>query len=162
MLDTLEKLGDEPPTVNVARNDALYRGQKAHSLDRHGPDIPLHMIPGTKTIEGRIYNDTGWQRAENQSFRWTDHTTMNRAINDYVQRNWERIRNDLAEDGSHEDVYDAHHRIGEGFVNKGMYGAGPRQSQYATTSMFKVRIKLVPGSDPPEPFLLTAYPVGIP
>jgi hypothetical protein len=42
-----------------------------------------------------------------------------------------------------------------------MYGAGPRAARYAATSFVTIRIKLVPGSDPPEPFIVTAFPAGL-
>lgn len=86
---------------------------------------------------------------------------MNRTINDYVERNWDRIRDDLALDGAHDGTFDAGHRVGQGYYNDGMYGAGPRNSHYAETSFVKIRIRLVPGSDPPESFILTAFPLGI-
>ena len=98
---------------------------------------------------------------ENWSYRWSDPSTMNRTINEYVRRNWEAIRSDLALGRTHRGGFDAGHRIGEGYFNNGMYGAGPRQSQYAATSLAVIRIRLVPGADPPQPFLVTAFPAGI-
>jgi hypothetical protein len=117
--DVLDKLGREPPKVNVARNDAEFGDEGAHTLDRHGPDIPLPRDPNTKTIEGRIFGDNPWRR-ENSSFKWTD-----------------------------------------GYFNKGMYGAGPRQAQLWSTSLVKIRLRLVDGSDPPQPFILTAFPPAL-
>jgi len=144
----------------VARNDAEFGDEGAHTLDRHGPDIPLPRDPNTKTIEGRIFGDNPWRR-ENSSFKWTDHTTMNRTINDYISRNWDAVRHDLAITGSHEGVFDAGHRVGVGYFNKGMYGAGPRQAQLWSTSVVKIRLRLVDGSDPPQPFILTAFPAAL-
>lgn len=86
---------------------------------------------------------------------------MNRTVNDYVERNWDRIRDDLALEGAHDSSFDAGHRVGQGYYNDGMYGAGPRNSHYSETSFVKVRIRLVPGADPPELFILTAFPQGI-
>jgi len=43
----------------------------------------------------------------------------------------------------------------------GCTGSGPRDSQYAATSLVVVRIRLVPGSDPPQPFIVTAFPAGL-
>ena len=158
---TRDRLGSEPPKVNVEVNDIRHRLRNAHTDRDHGPTIPLRRDLRVKTIEGRIYGDDGWARPANGSFKWSDPSTMNRTVNDYVSRNWEQIRNNLAIAGEHEDVFDAGHRIGEGFVNRGMYGAGPRAAQYGTTSVVRIVIHLVPGSDPPEPFILTAFPTAL-
>jgi hypothetical protein len=87
---------------------------------------------------------------------------MNRVVNEYVRRNWETIRSDLAMGEDHVGSFDAGQRVGEGYYNAGMHGAGPTSSHYAETSYVKIRIRLVPGSDPPEPFIVTAYPSGLP
>ncbi|MFI7547582.1 hypothetical protein [Actinoplanes sp. NPDC049599] len=156
-----DQLGDEPPRFDIAANDAGYGAHGAHTDDRHGPGIPLPRAPGRQTVEGRVHGDDPWPRPENWSYRWTDPSTMNRTVNDYVRRNWDRIRDDLALEGAHDGGFDAGHRVGQGYYNDGMYGAGPRHSRYAETSLVKIRIRLVPGSDPPETFILTAFPVGI-
>ncbi|MDY7090332.1 MAG: hypothetical protein SYR96_35225 [Actinomycetota bacterium] len=161
MMNRYEQLGDTPPTFNLARNDDAFGAEGAHTVERHGPDVPLRRDPNTRTVEGRIYGDPPWPRPENRSYRWTDHTTMNREINRYVQENWETIRSDLAETGRHEGGFDANHRVGEGYYNKGMFGAGPRQVEYGATSLVTVRIKVAPGSDPPRPFIVTAFPSGL-
>jgi hypothetical protein len=158
-LRVYDQLGVDPPKIDVALNDAAH--SRAHTLERHGPDVPLRQQPGVQTIEGRIYGDYGWGQPENQSFKWDDPTVMTREINDYVQRNWETIRSDLATDGVHEGRYDAGHRVGEGFLNGGMYGFGPRQAQYTPTSLVRLRIRLVPGADPAQPLLVSAFPAGI-
>jgi hypothetical protein len=160
-MDRYEKLGSEPPRFNVANNDAIFQGDGAHTSVRHGPDIPLQRDPATQTIEGRIHGDSPWPKAENFSHRWTDPSTMNRTINDYVRENWEDIRSNLATDGVHRAKFDAHHRVGEGYYNVGMHGAGPRQSRFSTTSFVSLTIRLVPGSDPPQPFIVTAFPSGL-
>jgi hypothetical protein len=154
-----DRLGATPPRIDVALNDAAHPG--AHTLDRHGPDIPLRQQAGVQTIEGRIHGDHGWEKAENQSFRWDDPKVMAREINDYVQRNWETIRSDLATDGVHAGGYNAGHRVGEGFLNNGMYGLGPRHADYLPTSLVRLRIRLVPGADPPQTFLVSAFPAGL-
>jgi hypothetical protein len=161
MLATYDKLGDQPPNFKVAKNDDLYQDEGAHTMKHHGGDVPLQHTPGTRTIEGRLYGDHGWRRPENKSFRWTDHHTMNRTINDYVSRNWETIRSDLAMTGVHRRTFDAGHRVGEGFVNDGMFSAGPVKPRYMTTSFVTIRMRLAPGTDPPEPFILTAFPAGL-
>jgi hypothetical protein len=86
---------------------------------------------------------------------------MNRPINDSVRDNWEKIRNDLATGDPHRAVFDAHHRVGEGFVNKNMGGLGPREARYATTSVARILIDVIPGSDPPVPFILTTFPSAL-
>ena len=163
-----EQLGDEPPRFNIAANDAAYGTHGAHTDARHGPNIPLERDRGQlstedpqPTIEGRIYGDRPWPKAENWSYRWTDSTTMHRTVNDYVERNWEQIRDDLAFNGAHDSSFDAGHRVGQGYYNDGMYGAGPQNSRYSETSYVKIRIRLVPGADPPEPYILTAFPLGM-
>lgn len=157
-----DQLGDAPPKFKVAAKDDRYKANKAHTIDNHGPDIPLSRDPNsTRTIEGRIYGDSDWDRAENQSIRWTDHTTMNREINDFVARNWTEIRSRLAVEGQYSGAFNAGHRVGEGFYNDGMYGAGPRRARYTAASLVRVTINLAAGTDPPEPFILTAYPAVI-
>jgi hypothetical protein len=154
-------LGDEPPRFTIAANDATHSNHGAHTEDRHGPGIPLARDPSQRTIEGRIYGDQPWGKPENWSYRWSDPSTMNRTVNDYVQRNWDRIRDDLALLGGHDGSFDAGHRVGQGYYNEGMYGAGQSQAHYTETSFVKIRIRVVPGSDPPEPYILTAFPLGI-
>jgi hypothetical protein len=161
IMDRYDRLGTEPPRFNIAANDAAHGSRGAHTGERHGPDVPLSRDPATRTVEGRIYGDSPWTRPENWSFRWTDPSTMNRAVNEYVQRNWEQIRSDLALRGRHSGGFDAGHRTGEGYYNTGMFGSGPRSSQYTATSLVMVRIRLVPGSDPPQPFVISAFPAGL-
>lgn len=157
-----EQLGDFPARFRLTSDDITYREQGAHTLEKHGPEVPLHRgEDGVRTIEGRIYGDEPWARPESWSYRWTDRTTMQTTINDYVAGNWESIRSNLALDGFHEGRFDAGHLVGEGFYNRGMYGAGPREAHYAQTSFVRLRIELVPGSDPAEPFVLTAFPAGL-
>jgi len=156
-----DQLGDEPPRFNVADNDAAYNTEGAHTIDRHGPDIPLRRDTTGKTIEGRIYGDDPWQKSATASYKWVDPSTMNRELNRYVRENWTAIRSDLAVDEFHESTFDAGHRVGQGYYNKGMYGAGPREAEYGETSLVRVRIKVVAGSDPAEPFIVSAFPAGL-
>jgi hypothetical protein len=155
------QLGDEPPKVNIVDNDAAYRANHAHTIERHGPDIPLSRDPSTKTIEGRIYGDAPWREPVSGSYRWTDSSTMNREVNRYIRENWPEIRDDLALDEFHEKLFDAGHHVGLGYHNKGMYGAGPRQAVYGVTSLVRIRIRVVPGSDPATPFIVSAFPAGL-
>jgi hypothetical protein len=159
VMDRHAQLGDQPPKFDLAQNDATHGS--AHTIERHGPEIPLRRDPNGRSVEGRIYGDPPWAKVEGKSYQWTDPSTMNREINKYVRDNWNSIRDDLALDTYHDGVFDAGHRIGRGYYNKGMYGAGPRQAEYGETSLVRVRIRLVAGSDPVEPFVVTAFPAGL-
>ncbi|MGW4351641.1 alpha/beta hydrolase [Nocardia sp. NPDC004582] len=159
-----EALGEEPPRVNIGENDAAYSAGGAHTIERHGPEVPLNRVdapPGDRTIEGRIYGDQPWGPQQNWSYRWTDVSTMNRTINDYLRANWENIRTDLALNGEHSAIFDAGHSVGEGFYNQGMGGVGPRLAHYTQTSHAKVVLTLIPGT-PPSFMVLTAFPSGLP
>ncbi len=87
---------------------------------------------------------------------------MTRTINDYVARNWDAIRSDLAQDDRHSAYFNAGHKVGEGYFNTGMYSSAPDQSRFSTTS--HVRITILPdrGTDPPTPYILTAFPAPNP
>ncbi|MCM3883411.1 hypothetical protein [Frankia sp. R82] len=161
---TYEKLGDVPWKVDFDQNDQLYGTGGAHTLERHGSDVPLyqHENPGGRTLEGRIYGDPPWQQSANFSYRWVSNRTMRDTVNQYVQANWEKIRSDLALDGYHAHAFDAGHLTGEGFFNR-TYGApGAPDAAYGQTSYVEIRIKLVPGADPPQPYIVTAYPRALP
>lgn len=159
ILHRYDQLGDTAPEINLAANEAAYAAFGAHTLERHGPDIPLNGTPGTRTIEGRIYGDPPWGYAANWSHRWTDWTTMHRTINRYLYDNWENIRMDLAS-GQHRAVFDAGHRVGEGYFNSAMHSAGPRRAVYHATSLVRIVVQTVPDSDRPQPFILSAFPTG--
>jgi hypothetical protein len=158
--DRYHQLGDEPPDFDLVANDDAYHDRGAHTIDRHGPDIPLRRDPRTKTIEGRIYGDRPWADKVTRSYQWLDLPTMNREVNAYVRLNWETIRADLALGQPHRGDFDAGYRIGRGYFNSGMYGRGPRRAQYGETTRFKVLIRLAPGLVPATPFILSAYPWG--
>jgi hypothetical protein len=157
-VDDYNALGEDPPRLNIGENDAAHVGDGAHTTERHGPDVPLNRGPG-RTIEGRIYGDPPWGSQENWSYRWSDASTMNRTVNDYIAANWDTIRSDLALNGRHNSTFDAGHRTGEGFYNEGMYGSGPRSAHYGQTSYATVRLELIPGN-PPTFFVVTAFPAG--
>jgi hypothetical protein len=161
MMARYEQLGDEPPVIDLAANDAQHGAIGAHTVERHGPQVPLDRATGTRTIEGRIYGDPPWPREENWSYRWSDTATMNRTVNQLIRENWETIRSDLAEFGSFRNTFDAGQVIGEGFFNRGMHGTGPRDATFAPATFVELRIRLVPGSDPVEMFVVTAYPSGV-
>ena len=132
IINRYEQLGAVPPRFTIADNDRRHRSRGAHTLHRHRPDMPLRRDPGTQTVEGRIYGDDPWGRPENWSHRWTDLTTMHRTINDYVRRNWETIRSDLALEDEHVASFDARQRIGVGYYNDGIFGTGPRNVTVCT------------------------------
>jgi hypothetical protein len=152
------QLSGELPDFDLADNDAAHGGRGAHTIDRHGPDIPLQRDVSTKTIEGRIYGDPPWSTKATRSYKWTDLSTMNRAVNAYVKQNWEILRADLALRQFHEGIFDAGRRLGRGYYNSGMFGAGPRQARYGETSLCMVRVCLVPEPDSAVPFILSAFP----
>jgi hypothetical protein len=158
-----ELLGEIAPSFDLAVNDQRYLDEGAHTIERHGPDIPLerdpnHQTSEIRTIEGRIFGDRPWRRPENKSFKWIDHATMKNEINGYLQQNWEAIRSDLAMTGEHISEYNAGHLVGHGYYNKGMYGAGDRESKFDRASKVAIRIKIVEGTDPPEFFIISAFP----
>jgi hypothetical protein len=158
-------LGDAPPRINLAENDAAHAGEGAHSLERHGPDVPLtrgDAAPGGRSIQGRIYGDSPWGRAENWSYRWADESTMSRTINSYIRTNWENIRSQLSLTGEFEETFNAGNAIGDGFFNEGMFGSGPRNAVFQRTSYVTLRLRMVPGSTPPTFFVVTAFPSGMP
>ena len=159
-MQAYEALGDAPPKVDMSKNDAAYTD--AHTLERHGPDIPLerNSAPvGDRTVEGRIYGDPPWGKPANYSYKWKDVSTMNRTVNDYLQNNWEQVRSDLALEGRHEATFNTGNAVGEGYYNSGQYGAGPRQAVYGQTSMATITINTVPGN-PSAINIVRAYPNG--
>ena len=144
-------LGDEPPKVNMAKNDAAYTD--AHTLERHGPDIPLERgsAPvGDRTIEGRIYGDEPWRtpgppppdKPDNYSYKWKDASTMNRTVNDYLQNNWEQVRSDIALNGGHDATFNTGHAVGEGYSNSSYHTSNPPNAVYGQTSMVTITIDL--------------------
>jgi hypothetical protein len=42
-------IGVDPPKIDVALNDTAH--STAHTLERHGPDVPLRQQTGVQTIE---------------------------------------------------------------------------------------------------------------
>ncbi|WP_327141955.1 hypothetical protein [Nocardia sp. NBC_01327] len=156
-------LGDEPPRVNIGENDLAHAADGAHTVERHGPDVPLNRDdapPGDRTIEGRIYGDPPWSHAQNWSYRWSDASTMSRTINDYLRANWETVRSDLALDEFHKATFDTGHLTGEGFYNEGMNGLGPKSARAGRTSFATVVLNLIPGR-PPSFLVVSGYPAGL-
>ncbi len=164
-VDLYDALGAMPRRVTVQANDIQYKTfDKAHTRENHGANIVMERAGapnGTRTIEGRIYGDAPWDRAENFSYKWLDDSTMNQTINEYMQKNWNQIREDLVfnEEHNHIALFDAGKAIGEGYYNKNMGGLGARQAEYGKTSQVKIVIKL-DQIEPPSPIIVTSYPAG--
>lgn len=162
-----DQLGERPPRINIEANDAEFgRTEGAHTLERHGPDIPLERgdAPGGRTIEGRIFGDAPWERPENWSYRWLDSSTMNRVVNEMIRANWEQIRSDLAQHGEFNGTFDAGKAVGDGFFNERQALPGGRQApvaKYGVTSYVFIRLVLLAG-EPARFFVETAYPSGLP
>jgi hypothetical protein len=156
-----EQLGDTPPTIDIAANDARFGNHGAHTQERHGPQIKMERSSTERTVEGRIYGDPPWARSENWSYRWRDVPTMNRIINQVIRDDWDVIRNELVFNGYSERKIYIGSVVGDGFFNEGMYGAGSRQAKYSVAAGMVFRLRLVPGSDPAEFFLLTSYPTPV-
>ncbi|MFD4461783.1 putative T7SS-secreted protein [Nocardia sp. NPDC058480] len=162
-IEIYDGLGDTPPRIDMAANDANHVADGAHSLERHGPDVPLNRgdaPQGDRTIEGRIFGDPPWGNQQNWSYRWLDRETMNSTVNDYLRANWDAIRSDLALDGRHRAVFDAGRPTGLGFYNEGMYSPGPRSAHLHHARNAAVVFELIPGS-PPSFMVITAYPAGV-
>jgi len=161
-----DELGERPPRINIEANDAEHAGDGAHTLERHGPDIPLERAdaPAGRTIEGRIFGDAPWDRPENWSYRWLDSSTMNRTINDIIRANWEQIRSDLAQHGEFNGTFDAGKAVGDGFFNERQALPGGRAApvaKYGVTGYVFLRLVLLAG-EPARFFVETAYPSGLP
>lgn len=82
---------------------------------------------------------------------------MNQVVEDYVRLNWEQIKLDMALNGRHATAFDAGTLVGEGFLNKGMGGAGSRQAVYAQTSLVRLIVNLDLGP-PAGIFVYTIFP----
>jgi hypothetical protein len=165
VFERYDRLPEHPPRFNIAENDRIYgnlRPHGPHTLDHHGPQTPLERSPvqDLRTIEGRIYGDSPWRHAQNWSTRWIDTATMQRVIRTHVQEHWDTIRSDLAVDTYYEASFNAGHLVGEGYMNRGYGGSGPPAAEYFRTNLVRIVIRLAPGTDPPEPYVVTAFPIG--
>jgi hypothetical protein len=45
VMDIYQRLGDQPPEIDIATNDAAYGSHGAHTEDRHGLSVPLQRDP---------------------------------------------------------------------------------------------------------------------
>lgn len=165
-------LGNTPREVDIAAEDAAGRGPGAHTMRDHSAGVQLRMprdaagnrlpLPtGVKSIEGRIFGDTGWGGAEQNSSRWLSDDIMNRTVNQYLRENWTRIRADLATTGRHAAAFKAPPgAVGEGFFNPNQGlpgGAANREAFYMKTNLVRIVINLIPGP-PPDFYVYTAFP----
>ena len=90
----------------MVANDAANASRRAHGISSHGAQIPMERAldaagkpDGTRTVEGRIFGDRPWDTEsgqQNKSFKWKTLDLMNETVNRYLQRNWAKIREDLA------------------------------------------------------------------
>jgi hypothetical protein len=166
-----EALGDQPRRVRVRAEDAANAGRGAHTIDNHGSNIQLdmprdatgnHLAPptGVKSIEGRIFGDTGWPDSEPNSFKWISDAIMDRTVNDYLRDNWDQVRSDIATNGQHSANFNAGGgAVGEGFFDPNQTFPGPRNpvAAFMRTSLVRITIRLIPGP-PPDFFILTTFP----
>jgi hypothetical protein len=132
-LHTYHGLGEEPPILEMRAHDAQYESLGAHTIERHGPDVPLRTAdapPGLRTIEGRLYGNPPWNATANWSYRWRTSSVMNDTINTYLKANWGAIRSELAAEGTFEATFDVGQAVGEGFFNAGQMGIGPLNAVY--------------------------------
>jgi hypothetical protein len=151
--------------INLRGNDISYGdSHKAHTIERHGPDLLPERAgapAGVRTVEGRIYGDAPWGRAENNSYKWIDEATMNRTINDYIQSNLDEICWTLATRRELAVTFDAGKLVGEGYYNEGQGGFGPRNAKYGQTSYVRLVLKL-DQIEPMKIVVVTAYPSAKP
>ena len=161
-MNTYRGLIEEPPILEMRAHDAQHAAEGAHTIERHGPDMPLRRADapaGIATVEGRIYGDPPWGRPANWSYKWRNVTVLNDTINTYLKANWEMIRSELAMEGTFEGTFDAGNAVGEGFFNEGQMGMGPQDAIYHQTSQVTLTLQLIPGN-PPSFFVVRAFPAG--
>jgi hypothetical protein len=157
-----DALGDRPPRVDVRANDAANPGP-AHTIERHGPEIPLEQgdaPAGSRTVEGRIYGDPPWAEPANFSYKWMDEATMNEVVNNYLRNNWETVRSDLAMNARHEATFNNGQLAGEGFYNSNYGTPNPPNAVYSQTSIVTITLELIPGSNPPAFRIVRTFPNG--
>lgn len=153
-------LGDIPPVFKLASNDAQFGYAGAHTLDRHGPNIPLSSSnPAARTIESRVVDGrgTGWGTTQNFSYRWVSESTANEIIDKHVVENWDVIRESLVQRGSYAATFDAGRLAGEGFYNQNAYVGGTRVAVPDQTSHVTVVIRLDPITQT-IPYIHTSFP----
>lgn len=168
-----DALGEKPSRFDVLTNDAAH--SDAHTVGtkgnpgRHSPLMELRRsldgagVPdGKQTVEGRIYGDAPWAKAESNSAKWNSVEVINRIVNKYLQGNWETVRSDLAQDGVHAKAFPADEVAGQGFFNEN-FGKPkathpPKAVGPVPTNMVRLTFLLVKGSNPPVYYLITGFP----
>ena len=156
-----DALGEQPPRINIRAHEAETPG--AHTIERHGPDIPLKRgdaPAGARTIEGRITGDPPWGDPANFSYKWIDEPTMNRVVNEHLRANWEKIRSDVAVNGRYEATFNQGNLVGEGFFNQSFGTPEPARPVFSQTSTVTITIDLAPGRNPPAIRIIRAFPNG--
>jgi hypothetical protein len=156
-------LPDTPPEIDIAANDRAHPPPAAHTLDRHGPDLPRRHIAAVRTIEGRLLlTHDGWRERANQSYQWTSIGAINDYINARLRARWEEIRSALAVSGQFEETRDSGGLVGHGFINASALGFGPapRPEPHAT-SWVTLTLRHIPGP-PAGFFVVRAFPTGVP
>jgi hypothetical protein len=156
-------LPERPPSIDMATQEG-----PGHTLERHGPDIPLEREldangnpTGTRTIEGRIYGDPDWPMRANKSSRWSSMLRLNQVVNRYLRANWEAIRGDLIRRAEHENTFDAGGPVGDSYINTrfGQPGgaANPEPALIPNVGRVTIVIRYDPGATPPF-HIHTVYP----
>ena len=156
----LNLLGVKPPKINLAQNDANFRGAGAHTLDRHGWQLTLQDLMDRVLGQGR------WTKRENFSYKWVDESTANRIVNEYIQEHWEAIRQAIAQSGRYEDFWNSGNKTGEGYYNENYMSqqsgasttALPPKPVFGETSWVKLRLEF--DKNTKQIFIVTAFPMG--
>ena len=134
------KYGETPPKeFRITDNDG--RGGGAHTLERHGADMPLKRRDapaGQRTVEGRIFGDPPWGNRQNFSLNHLSDSIMDRPVRWAMENNWNRIRSALARGDDFVENFTYPQAVGEGFYNAGT-NAAPK-SVYMKTSLFRLTI----------------------
>jgi hypothetical protein len=153
------KYGETPPKkFRITDNDG--RGGGAHTLERHGADMPLKRTDapaGQRTVEGRIFGDPPWPNRQNFSLKWLSDSIMDRAVRWALENHWNQIRAALAKGEDFAENFNYPQAVGEGFYNAGTNTA-PR-AVYMKTSLF--RLTIVTDSSAPRGIkVITTFPNG--
>lgn len=172
-LQQLDAAYPEPPTIDIAANDAAYHDQGAHTGERHGSFVPLWIrdaLPGEKSIESRVASGEGWNGQESKSFRWLSVDIMNKTLTEHIRSRWDKIKLELALYGAYDGPKNAQGQlrstpagevVGEGFEQV----HGPVRPDatsdivyyFREGTSFTVRIRLIDGT-PPRIMILTSFP----
>jgi hypothetical protein len=152
-------LGDGPPKINIRDNDAA--NPDAHTLERHGPQIPLDAPSGVASLKSRVKGEAPWPKKENFSYRWINESIMNRVVNDYLRDNWTKIRSELALNKEYRKTFKSDGgAVGEGFYNKNYGMKKDPLPVYSQTNIVTIFLKLTTDRGPPEIRVITAFPNG--